>query len=137
MIYTILLYATYAVILILLGLAFLYLFPIVEICGDSMYPTLKNGELYISRRVFDKRECKPGHIYVLVPPYDSDEQKYIVKRLISLEDSSYILRKYYFVGDNPDRSYDSRAYGYVPCTNVISEVIPKFCVKRAKEVESK
>lgn len=89
-------------------------FPLVHVIGFSMYPTLKNGQLCLGRRVFRKSKCKVGGVYVFRPPYNSDE-KYVVKRLVEAKDG-----KYYFLGDNPEDSFDSRYYGYVDCTNVIA-----------------
>lgn len=84
-------------------------FPIVRVCGSSMYPTLKDGEIYIGRRVFRKSKCRTNEIYVFKPPYESREEKFVIKRLISVEEG----KCYFFTGDNANESYDSRSYGYV------------------------
>lgn len=94
-----------------------YIFPVIRVCGDSMLPTLFDGELLWGRRVFRKSKCKVGCIYVYTPPYDAKEERFVIKRLVDSFES-----RYYFLGDNPDCSYDSRYYGYVDSNNVIAYV---------------
>lgn len=113
------------IILTLLGIIlaiFLVLtfFPVVQICGYSMFPTLSDGEFYMSRRVFRKTKCRVGKIYVYRPPYESEEEKFVIKRLADIKDG-----KYFFLGDNADDSYDSRYYGYVDSKNVVAELITR------------
>ena len=60
------------------------LFPIIVIEGNSMYPTLLSGEIYLGVRVFRKKKIRPLQVYVFRPPYDSDEQRYVVKRLFNI-----------------------------------------------------
>lgn len=95
-------------------------FPVVQICGYSMFPTLTDGEFYMSRRVFRKSKCKVGKIYVYRPPYEGREENYVIKRLADIKDG-----KYFFLGDNADDSYDSRYYGYVDSKNVVAELITR------------
>ena len=98
----------------------LYLFPVIQICGYSMFPTLIDKEFYFGRRIFRKDKCKVGKIYVYRPPYDSDEEKFVIKRLAEVKNG-----KYYFLGDNPDDSYDSRYYGYVDSKNVVAQLLTR------------
>lgn len=104
---------------------FLYLFPIVQICGYSMFPTLMDGEFHLGRRVFRKSKCKFGEIYVYKPPYDGREEKYVIKRLAGIQCDRNGQVKYYFLGDNADDSYDSRYYGYVDSKNVVAHIVLK------------
>lgn len=97
---------------------FLFFFPVVKICGYSMFPTLTDGEFYLSIRVFNKSKCKVGGIYVFRPPYDSEEEKFVIKRLVEVRNG-----KYYFLGDNSSDSYDSRYYGFVNSENVVAKLI--------------
>lgn len=108
--------------LIALGLSLLIpsvllltLFPVIQVCGDSMLPTLEDGRYCVGRRVFKKTKCKVGEVYVYKPPYDSSIC--VVKRLAHIEDG-----KYYFLGDNPSNSHDSRSYGYVNSKAVIAHI---------------
>jgi len=95
----------------------LFLFPLVKVCGYSMYPILYDGEFKIGRRVFRKTKCKIGEIYVFRPPYDSEEERFVIKRLVHKEGN-----KLYFLGDNANDSYDSRYYGYVDCSKVVAHI---------------
>lgn len=106
--------------IVLVLLLVLLFFPLVQICGYSMFPTLSDGEFYLSRRVFRKQKCKVGKIYVYKPPYASDKERFVIKRLAHIQDG-----KYFFLGDNADDSYDSRYYGYVDSKNVIAELIKR------------
>ena len=96
----------------------IFLFPIIRICGYSMFPTLSDGEFYFGKRVLRKSKCKIGEIYVYRPPYEDDEEKFVIKRLADIKDG-----KYFFLGDNADDSYDSRYYGYVPIKNVVARLL--------------
>lgn len=108
------------VAVMLLALFILFLFPRITIAGESMYPTLKDGDVYSGSR-FHKLEI--GQIYVLKNPEYDPEHKYVVKRLVSATDDFELL---YFLGDNPPESHDSRAYGYVPRSFVVAKLIKKW-----------
>lgn len=113
------------IVLVLLGICLvlfliLTLFPVVQICGYSMFPTLSDGEFYMSIRVFRKDKCKVGKIYVYKPPYEDEVEKFVIKRLADIKDG-----KYFFLGDNADGSYDSRYYGYVDSKNVVAQLITR------------
>lgn len=99
---------------------FLYFFPIVQICGYSMFPTLTDGEFYLGRKLFNKSKLTVGKIYVYRPPYDREEERFVIKRLAEFKDG-----KCYFLGDNPNDSYDSRYYGYVSCNNVVAQLLTR------------
>ena len=98
----------------------LFFFPVVQICGYSMFPTLIDREVYFGRRIFRKSKCKVGNIYIYRPPYESDEERFVIKRLMYIQDG-----KYFFLGDNPDDSYDSRYYGYVDSKNVVAQLLTR------------
>lgn len=108
--------------LVIAVLIFLFLLPVIQICGYSMFPTMTDGEFHLGRRVFRKTKCKVGEIYVFKPPYASDGERYVVKRLSSIEIPRSGNPKYYFLGDNADDSYDSRYYGFVDCKNVVAHI---------------
>lgn len=110
------------IVLVAILLFVLSLFPIVKICGDSMYPTLKDGEYYIGRVVFRKKKCKVARIYVFRPPYFDEEQKFVIKRLTYISTDEQGCLRYFFEGDNREHSYDSRSYGFVSPSSVIAEV---------------
>lgn len=110
-------------ILAIVSFVFLFFFPIVQICGYSMFPTMSDGEFHLSRRVFRKSKCKIGEIYVFKPPYEGREEKFVIKRLKGIMMSRDGTPRYYFLGDNTDDSYDSRYYGYVDYHNVVAHIV--------------
>lgn len=112
------------VLIVILALALivgLYItFPLIKICGNSMYPTLKDGEFHIGFRPFCKKKLIIGAFYVYHPPYE--DGRYVIKRLVSLYhvgDKDYC----YFLGDNPNESYDSSNYGYVSSDKIVARLI--------------
>ena len=99
-----------------------YVFPIIEVCGDSMNPTFKNGDIILGCRLCT---LKRKSVYVFHPPVG---EKYVIKRLTQVSPST---NKLFFEGDNPDYSYDSRMYGYVSRDQVVAKYI--FTIYRRKE----
>ena len=129
----------YWIILILALLIFVLfeIFPIVFIEGNSRHPTLLSGEVYLGVRVFRKKKIRPLQVYVFRPPYDSDEQRYVVKRLFNIRRHPNGDVQYFFVGDNRPESYDSREYGFVSYKNVVARLtnIRLMKVKRGETNE--
>lgn len=105
----------FVVVLVLIILAIItkyYLFPNLDIVGNSMYPTLLDGEKKHSRRFFNKFDTpKIGRIYV----YRDPTGKLVIKRLKMIKDDLC-----YFVGDNSAMSYDSRYYGFVNRKHIVA-----------------
>ena len=123
--------------MILLFIAFLvislavlyYFFPILKVEGDSMYPTLKEGEYLLACRVFDVYDMKIGHVYVFRSPVDKN--RYLIKRLKNEACIEQRRLSFYFLGDNLGNSYDSRNFGFVDQSAVIAKVIfPKKLLKQ-------
>lgn len=90
-----------------------YLFPFIQVCGDSMFPTYNNGEILIGRRLFLKKNIKKGDVVV----YKSPNGTVVIKRVEEI--TKYGL---FCVGDNFEQSYDSRHYGIIPYSNLICRV---------------
>jgi hypothetical protein len=84
-----------------------------------MYPTLKEGQLVLCRKLGAKAKLNLLDIYAYITPYD--EKKYVVKRLLYTKESQM-----WFEGDNKNGSLDSRTYGFVPRKNVRGKVIYIF-----------
>lgn len=96
-----------------------YLFPIIQVIGDSMYPTYFDGEIIVGTRLFRKSKLKKGDVILYVCPTDD---KTVIKRIDSV-DVRTSSRFFYCLGDNPPKSYDSRYYGYVSSKNLVCKVI--------------
>lgn len=108
--------------LLIVGFILYYCFPPIRICGYSMFPTFTDGEILIGRRVFKKNTCKIGEVYVYTPPYATDKEKFVVKRLARIRDNKDGTY-YYFLGDNSNDSYDSRYYGYVSSKHIVAKIV--------------
>ena len=108
------------VFLIIVGvlLILFYIFPIIQVCGDSMYPNFKDGEIIIGCRIFSMKE---KGVYIYHPPVG--ENKYVIKRLINAHPKN--SNRLFFRGDNYDHSFDSRHYGYVCRKEVVAKYIFK------------
>ena len=94
-----------------------YFFGIVKVDGDSMYPTLKDGE-YVVMKITDDVEV--GDIIILHVDYEYGmTSEYIIKRVaeIAADGSVYVL------GDNAEHSFDSRQCGYFPREIIRGKVI--------------
>ena len=110
------------VILIAIIIAILwYLFPIIQVCGNSMNPTYRDGDIVLGCRLYS---VNIKSIYVFRPPVG---EKYVVKRLTQVSPTN----KLFFEGDNPEGSFDSRMYGYVSRDKVVAKCI--FTIYRRKE----
>ncbi|MBO8161092.1 MAG: S26 family signal peptidase [Thermosipho sp. (in: Bacteria)] len=104
------------VIIIAVLIAILYIFPLARVIGNSMYPILHEGDILLCSRIY---KLKTGNIYVYKSPVSD---KLVIKRLrhLKFEDNKVYC---FFIGDNPEESYDSRNYGYVNAENIIARVI--------------
>ena len=92
------------------------LFRCIEICGNSMNPTYKDGEHLISLPVSFKK-IKEGDVLIFRTPYDMN--RVAIKRV---KYKSNATKELFFLGDNAEDSYDSRNYGFVPYKNVLGKI---------------
>ena len=90
-----------------------------RVCGVSMYPTLKDGDILLVRPVLHYKPPKEGKIYGF-----RKENKPMIKRLHAYYPG---LNECYFVGDNAAKSYDSRMWGTFPWKKVRFVVVAKIC----------
>lgn len=104
----------FAIVFTVFLLLALYLFPIIEVIGDSMYPTYKEGKLLLSVRVFFKSQLKVNDIYTFISP----QGKLVIKRLKHISKEGC-----FFEGDNKEVSYDSRKYGYIKFNKIKTHII--------------
>lgn len=86
--------------------------------GKSMNPTLKDGEVVLVDREFEKIEV--GDIVLAKNPFEKNGE--VVKRVASIND----LGHYFLLGDNPDDSEDSRHYGAVTGEYIKGKVVARL-----------
>lgn len=130
---------------------------VVTVSGESMTPTYGDGDRVLVRKAA-LPAIRPGHVVVIEAP-DPDMrwvgppaagvvagQDWIIKRAVAVPGDPlprervpvvaewpemYVPDgKLLVLGDNPDGSYDSRAFGYVPSQRVLGIVIRRFAVGR-------
>ena len=118
-----------AVLLIVLVLS---LFRVVQVVGNSMYPTYKDSEILLAYTFFREKKLKIGDVVVFRPPYDMGEVKVLIKRINMIDyDKDGDIVALYFLGDNLNDSFDSRDYGFVCVNNVIAKLFDQR--KKVKE----
>ena len=81
-----------------------------RVVGDSMKPTLRNGQIVVAHHV---RDFKPGQVVVA-----HVGTKEVVKRISRIERGQIFLE-----GDNKNHSTDSREYGSVVDTKIEGTII--------------
>lgn len=97
-----------------------FFFGVVKVDGNSMYPTLKDGE-YVLMKITDDVEV--GDIVVLHVDYEYEmESEYIIKRVAEIAGDGSV----YVLGDNTEHSFDSRHCGYFPKEIIRGKVIFEF-----------
>lgn len=87
----------------------------IEVVGESMYPTLKNGSRIAVAKIEDKTLIHPGYIYYIL---DKNHQG-VVKRLYKGKDENHIKLS----SDNPDKET------YPPYELHLSKVLAIFKVQ--------
>ena len=84
--------------------------------GSSMEPTLSDGDLLlVDPRAFSNRPPRPGEIIVARHPY---REVHMVKRVATITCTGRIR----VIGDNPEDSTDSRAWGSVGPDRILGRV---------------
>ena len=98
-------------------LLFRYLVPrFYLVVGESMYPTIMEGDVVMGLKLHPSVPLIKGGVYGYRLPWDM--KKWSIKRL-----SYFVNDKCFFVGDNSDNSIDSREYGFINRENVMFEVV--------------
>jgi nickel-type superoxide dismutase maturation protease len=91
----------------------------VAVAGDSMSPTLVDGDWLLCRRVRGPTGAREGDVVVLERP--DRPGLLIVKRIVHREGSGWWVE-----GDNAAASDDSRLFGPVPETYVVARVLARY-----------
>lgn len=89
---------------------------IFEVDGDSMSPTLENGDLVL---VNFQTEFKVGDIILANHPFDKGEK--LIKRIWKISPEG----KYFLVGNNLAKSTDSRHFGELSAQDILGKVEAK------------
>ena len=120
--------AIIVLVIALIGIAY-YLFPPIQIVGESMYPTYYDGEIIFGRRIYSKKKLKRGDVIVYVSPDSQNPdsldhgRRIVIKRIERISYNYRDEQLFYCLGDNSECSYDSRYYGFVPSKNLVCKVI--------------
>ena len=80
--------------------------------GKSMEPSFKEGERVLT---FNFSSPKKGDVVVVKKKIN------LIKRVQTIENNSYFV-----VGDNQNRSTDSREFGPVPKEEIVGKVLFKY-----------
>ncbi len=77
--------------------------------GDSMLPCLKHGQIVL---VISSKKLKPSDVVIF---RHNDLEK--IKRINEIKED-----KLYLLGDNSNKSTDSRTYGWISTESVVGKV---------------
>lgn len=103
-------------ILILIVLFFVF-FQFVVVRGNSMYPTLKDGQVLVLKRT---KRINEGDIVVAT---STKCPKTMIKRVVSIRVGMDSSLEYFLVGDNFKHSLDSRAFGWIPHNEIEGKIV--------------
>lgn len=92
------------------------LIPVV-VCGDSMEPTLRDGDRVVVRRL--GRAPRAGEVVLVSDP--RVPARSLLKRIAAIHPDGIAL-----AGDHPDRSTDSRQFGPVDPGSIEGRVIFRY-----------
>jgi nickel-type superoxide dismutase maturation protease len=91
----------------------------VAVAGDSMAPTLDDGDWLVCRRVGPAYAVRAGDVVVLERP--DRPGLLLVKRAVRREAGGWWVE-----GDNAAASDDSRLFGPVPDSHVLARVLARY-----------
>lgn len=82
-----------------------------RIVGNSMHPTLKQGDIVFVRKIHHMHVQSNDVVIAII------NGKEVIKRVGLIKNG-----KIFLIGDNKAASTDSRTFGLVPCTKVLGKV---------------
>lgn len=89
--------------------------------GNSMFPTLKEGEtVLVNLRAYLQQPPQPDDIVIALHPNFPDQK--IFKRVQFVNEYGRI----YLIGDNKAESSDSRDFGTLPPETIVGKVTSRF-----------
>ena len=91
-------------------------YKIFRVEGDSMFPSLKNGDLVLINPDF---EPKIGDIVLAAHPFKKSVK--IIKRIKEITAEN----RYFLIGDNPTESTDSRSFGTIAKKDILGKIEAK------------
>ena len=89
----------------------------VAVTGASMEPTVREGDWLLVRRL--RGTLKVGEVVVAVDP--REPERLLVKRVTAIAGDQVTL-----VGDQPDRSTDSRHFGALPRSAIVGRPVLRY-----------
>ena len=89
--------------------------------GDSMLPTLRDGDLVL---INPDTEYAVGDIVLAAHPFKKSVK--IIKRIVEILPNE----KYFLVGDNATESSDSRAFGAISAKHIFGKVVCRIDEKK-------
>ena len=108
-------------ILVLILVVWAIFFVVIRVEGESMLPTLVEGDILLGVKRCNKKKLKEGDVVILIPPYD--KSIFVVKRITAIKTDRKNNLKFFVEGDNKKVSFDSREYGWVSSNKIVAKVI--------------
>jgi len=89
----------------------------VKVNGDSMWPTLRDGDI-VRFEIIDTKLIEPNLVVLFKHPFKKDFN--LIKRISTIENGEVFL-----VGDNPDpnASEDSHNFGRINVKDIIAVIV--------------
>lgn len=110
---------------------------VIRVHGDSMAPTLTDGDRLLSRRT-DLAELRNGQIAVVVSPRPTGSH-YLIKRVAAVPGDPVPAQvrwvvgddvvpdgRFVLIGDNTEASFDSREHGYFHAADLHAVTVRKL-----------
>ena len=132
--------AIIVLVIALIGIAY-YLFPPIQIVGESMYPTYYDGEIIFGRRIYSKKKLKRGDVIVYVSPDSQNPdsldhgRRIVIKRI---ERISYNYRDEQLFYCKQRGISEEDAVGLIVngfCKEVMQKLPMEFAIEASKLIE--